>query len=147
MVKSTRQIGKCGELLVQYRLLKHGIESAPLTTDLGIDLIAFPDIEQKPLKIQVKTSTHHGDVGERYLRWQIPEDCPADYVAAVDFERDKFWLIRTEEFKRIAYRRADRKLDLRLLLLGCESGRPGRKEEQFNDCEMEAAIPRIFGLK
>ena len=52
-----RQIGKCGELLVQYILLKHGIESAPLTTDPGIDLIAFPDIRRQPLKIQVKTST------------------------------------------------------------------------------------------
>lgn len=38
---TTQQIGKCGELIVQYRLLSNGIESAPLTTDAGIDLVAF----------------------------------------------------------------------------------------------------------
>ncbi len=42
MVKlAIQQIGKCGELLVQYMLLKHGVESAPLTTDPGIDLVAL----------------------------------------------------------------------------------------------------------
>jgi hypothetical protein len=35
-----QQIGKSGELLVQYKLLLHGIESSPLTTDSGIDLVA-----------------------------------------------------------------------------------------------------------
>jgi len=39
---ATQQIGRCGELLVQYILLKHRIESAPLTTDVGIDLVAYP---------------------------------------------------------------------------------------------------------
>ena len=39
---TTQQRGRCGELLVQYILLKHGIESAPLTTDTGIDLVAYP---------------------------------------------------------------------------------------------------------
>jgi len=38
---TTQQIGKLGELLVQYRLLSFGIESAHLTTDSGIDLVAY----------------------------------------------------------------------------------------------------------
>ena len=29
------QIGKCGEILVQYRFLRLGIESAPMSTDTG----------------------------------------------------------------------------------------------------------------
>lgn len=37
----TAQIGRCGELLVQYLLLLRGIESAPMTTDSGIDLVAY----------------------------------------------------------------------------------------------------------
>lgn len=46
------QIGRCGELLVQYRLLKFGIESAPLTTDSGIDLVAYaPDAYKLELRI------------------------------------------------------------------------------------------------
>jgi hypothetical protein len=39
--RTTRQLGKSGELPVQYRLLGNGIESAPMTTDVGIDLVAF----------------------------------------------------------------------------------------------------------
>jgi len=151
---TTQQIGKCGELLVQYMLLKDGVDSAHLTTDPGIDLVAFPNVKasteerRKPVTIQVKTSTTHiGNVGDRYLRWQIPEDCPADYIAAVSFDREKFWLIRTEEFKRKAYRRASGELDLRLLLSGHEYKRIKQKEEQFKEYEMENAIPKVFGLK
>jgi hypothetical protein len=38
---TTAQIGRAGELLVQEQLLLHGIESAPLTTDMGFDLVAY----------------------------------------------------------------------------------------------------------
>ena len=148
MVKlATQQIGKCGELLVQYMLLKHGVESAPLTTDPGIDLVAFPDIRRKPLTIQVKTSTHLGPAGDKWLLWQIPEDCPADYIAAVDLFRNKFWLIRTERFKQIARHAARGRLRLWWSLPGYESKRSERKEEQFKEYEMEAAIPAVFGLE
>ena len=149
MVKlATQQIGKCGELLVQYMLLKYGIESAPLTTDVGIDLLAFPSIRQTPVTIQVKTSsTHSKRAGEKWLRWQIPEACPADYIAAVDISRNKFWLIRTEAFKRIAYHRADGDWDLRISLTESVSTRVKLKEEQIKEYETEAAIPKIFGLK
>jgi len=41
MVLPTQHIGAAGELLVQYKLLKHGIDSARLTTDSGIDLVAY----------------------------------------------------------------------------------------------------------
>jgi len=153
MVKlSTQQIGKCGELLVQYIFLKHGIESAPLTTDPGIDLVAFPNVKvapeerRKPLTIQVKTPTHLGRPDDKWLEWQIPEDCPADYIAAVDWGRNKFWLIRTEKFKQMAYHTTKRRLRLWWSLPGYESKRAKRKEEQFKEYEMEAAIPKVFGL-
>ena len=41
MELTTAQIGKAGELLVQQKLLLNGIESAPLATDAGIDLVAY----------------------------------------------------------------------------------------------------------
>lgn len=37
----TQAIGAAGELLVQYQLLKLGIDSARLTTDSGIDLVMY----------------------------------------------------------------------------------------------------------
>jgi hypothetical protein len=43
----TAQIGASGVLLIQYRLLKCGIESAPMTTDAGIDLVVYaPKLEK-----------------------------------------------------------------------------------------------------
>ena len=39
---STQHIGAAGELLVQYQLLKMGIDSARMTTDAGIDLVVYP---------------------------------------------------------------------------------------------------------
>jgi len=142
---TTQQIGKCGELLVQYMLLKHGVESAPLTTDPGIDLVAFRDIKQKAATIQVKTSTHRGPADDKWLRWEVPEDCPADYVALVDLNRNKFWLIRTEKFKQKAQHAAKGQLRLWWSLPEYESERSARKEEQFKDYEMDAAIPEVFG--
>jgi hypothetical protein len=41
MSLSTAQIGRCGELLVQYELLLRGVETAPLSTDAGVDLVAY----------------------------------------------------------------------------------------------------------
>jgi hypothetical protein len=38
---STQQIGAAGELLVQYQLLKMGIDSARMTTDAGVDLVVY----------------------------------------------------------------------------------------------------------
>lgn len=40
MKLTTAQIGRCGELLVQYALPSRGVESAPMSTDTGIDLMS-----------------------------------------------------------------------------------------------------------
>ena len=53
---TTQQIGRLGELLVQYELLRNGIESAPITTDAGVDLVAYSEIRGRSFTIQVKTN-------------------------------------------------------------------------------------------
>ena len=63
--RTTQQVGRCGELLVQYRLLRLGVESAPMTTDSGIDLVAFDPKRQAVVTIQVKTSTHRTGDGSK----------------------------------------------------------------------------------
>jgi len=156
MVKlDTQQIGKCGELLVPYMLLKHGVDSAPLTTDPGIDLVAFPNIKasseerRKPLTIQVKTSTHRPEISDsadrKWIEWWVSDKCPADYIAAVDLCRDKFWLIRTEEFKKRG-RLSGAGHRLLWYLPGHEYRRTKITEETFKDYEMETTIPQVFGL-
>ena len=37
----TQHIGAAGVLLVQYQLLKMGIDSARMTTDAGVDLVVY----------------------------------------------------------------------------------------------------------
>ena len=66
----TAQIGKCGELLVQYRLLLLGIEAAPMSTDAGIDLVATRPISKRPLPFKSKpTSNPSLEVGAAKPVW------------------------------------------------------------------------------
>ena len=77
---STQQIGKLGELLVQYRLLSLGIDSAPLTIDDGIDLVAYSRDRKSAKTIQVKTNLKPkpgGGKGKPALDWWVPENSPA----------------------------------------------------------------------
>ena len=153
---STQQIGKCGELFVQFKLLKLGVESAPLTTDPGIDLVAFPcvrafpDKRGTPVTIQVKTSTHHSEASDpmcKWLLWEIPKDCIADYIAAVDFEREKFWLISTKEFIEKATRSGTGLSRLWWYIPGHDGGGRKKGEEKFVQYEMDVVIPRLFVLQ
>jgi len=143
----SRQVGRCGELLVQYWLLNYGVESSPLTTDPGIDLVAYSSLKQKPVLIQVKTSRLLGNTDNKWLRWQIPNNCPAEFIAMVDLDNDKFWLIRTEDFKRKARRVSDGDLKLQWSFPDYESKEFKQIEEQYKEHEMKTAIPRIFGLE
>ena len=97
---SKQQIGKLGELLVQFSLLSAGIESAPMTTDSGIDLVAYAPKDQKALTIQVKTNLQPKPAGGRgrpTLDWWIPRNSPAQTFAFVDLSQKRIWLFtRTE---------------------------------------------------
>ena len=151
MEHSTQQIGKCGELLIQYELLKRGVESAPLTTDTGVDLVAFRDVRQKPVTIQVKTTTAPSDPpGIKWVRWDVAANCPAEYVALVDLYRNKSWLISTEDLWKIAERPPDKDCYLWWYVPEYETKRgrrPAMNEEQFKEYEMDAAISKVFGLE
>ena len=48
-------IGAAGELFVQYKLIKRGIDSARLTTDSGIDLVMYIPGTIEAHTIQVKS--------------------------------------------------------------------------------------------
>jgi hypothetical protein len=96
----TAQIGRCGELLVQYILLKQGIESAPMSTDSGIDLVAYAPNAREATTIQVKTNLKAkpgGGKGKAQLDWWIEEDSPAELVAFVDLSVPRVWMFKTEE--------------------------------------------------
>ena len=92
---NTQQIGKLGELLVQYQLLLRGIETAHLTTDAGIDLVAYSSKSKAAKTIQVKANLRAkpaGGKGALALDWWFPIDSAADIIALVDISKDRVWL-------------------------------------------------------
>lgn len=110
-----QQIGKCGELLVQYQLLLRGIETAPMTTDTGIDLVAYAQTKQSAITIQVKTNLKPkpgGGKGKAALDWWVADDCPADLVAFVDLSEQRVWLMSLAEVKKLAQQHSGGKLHL-----------------------------------
>lgn len=103
------QIGRCGELLVQYCLLSHGIESAAMTTDAGIDLVAYSPAHERATTIQVKSNLRakpSGGRGPLALDWTLAEGNPAELIALVDLSRDKVWLFRRGELDAVAQQRS-----------------------------------------
>jgi hypothetical protein len=77
-----------------------GIESSPLSTGSGIDLVAYSSRNRKAFTVQVKTNESPkpiGDKGKLSLSWWIPEDCPADLLAFVDLSSNSIWLLSMGE--------------------------------------------------
>ncbi len=71
---TTSQIGAAGVLLIQQRLLSRGIESAPMTTDDGIDLVVYSPWLKQALTVQVKTVRKRkpaGGRGKPTLDWRL----------------------------------------------------------------------------
>jgi hypothetical protein len=97
----TRHIGKAGELLVQYKLIRYGIDSSTMTTDAGIDLVAYSPRNNKAYTIQVKTQEKPrpgGGKGKLAMAWDLKETSPADLVAVADISTSSVWLFTHSEF-------------------------------------------------
>jgi hypothetical protein len=93
----TQIIGAAGELLVQYQLLKHEIDSARLTTDSGIDLVMYVPGTTEAATVQVKAMQKPYTDPRARLEWGYPLKCKADWLAVVDVSRDLVWLFPVEE--------------------------------------------------
>ena len=99
MTSTTQHIGAAGELLVQYRLLKFGIDSARLTTDSGIDLVAYAPGSSTAVTIQVKSAWADGAAGGKgkpAVGWSFPHDCKAQLLAFVKLSTDSVWLMGSD---------------------------------------------------
>ncbi len=151
---TTQQRGRCGEILVQYTLLKYGIESAPLTTDTGIDLVVYPWTHRKtwpfnrPATIQVKASTHRlkSSNYNGYIGWGIPDNCPADFVALVDLERNKFWFFSVADFKKKSTKWQKGYRGLWWNIPDSRYPRQRKLEKDFTKYEMDSGIINAFGI-
>ena len=97
---TTQQGGKSGEPFVQHELRKHGVASAPMTTDRGIDLVALEPNGLRSVTIQVKTtrSLKSDDHYVEGVLWTMPGASAVDLVAPADLGRDGAWLTTLEGF-------------------------------------------------
>ncbi len=98
-------IGPAGELLVQYKLLKHDIDSSRMTVDDGIDLVMYLSPTRESATIQVKTNVKPkpaGGKGPRSLGWYFPDACPAQWLAFCDLSTDSAWLFTIDEARKLA---------------------------------------------
>ena len=101
----TQAIGAAGELLVQYELLKLGIDSARLTTDSGIDLAMYVPGHQSAATVQVKTKLRPvpaGGKGKLLLSWPFPDDSKAQWLACVDLSTDSVWMFPLDMARELA---------------------------------------------
>jgi hypothetical protein len=115
MSLTTAQIGKCGELLVQYQLLLLGIESAPMSTDTGVDLVAYSPRLVQAITIQIKTNLRAkpgGGKGKVAFDWWVPASVPATLVALVDLSKERVWLFRREELIELAQQKSSGRVHL-----------------------------------
>jgi hypothetical protein len=105
----TQHIGAAGELLVQYQLLKYGIDSARLTTDSGVDLVMhIPDKGgiEIAVTVQVKTELKPvpaGGKGKPSLGFPVPVKNKAQWLACVDMSRDAVWMFRLDQNEAFKY--------------------------------------------
>lgn len=128
MAKS-QQIGKCGEILVMYKLLKKGIESSPLTTDNGIDLVAW--IGEKAVTIQVKTiekPQHGGKNTKPSIGWWVDKGCPAKSYAFVYLDEDKIWLMNKKQLDNLAQQQKTSHYHFFMYLENKRPRRDGKKD-------------------
>jgi hypothetical protein len=118
---TTQHIGAAGELLVQYRFLKHDIDSARLTTDSGVDLVVYAPLTAAATTVQVKTiraSSPAGGRGALANGWWFPHTCRADMLALVRLSTDSVWLFTLDEARELAQQHNDKGNPPALLVLG-----------------------------
>lgn len=103
--RTSQHIGAAGELLVQYRLVKLGIDSARLTTDSGVDLVAYAPGATTAVTIQVKTQatpTPSGGKGAMSVGFFFPDDLRAELLAVALLSTDDVWLFTRDEARNLA---------------------------------------------
>ena len=147
---TTAQIGASGVLLIQYRLLKLGIESAPMTTDSGVDLVVYSSKQDHALTVQVKACLRPkpaGGKGSMALDWWLPSKNAAQLIGLVNLDRDQAWLFTREEFDAKAQQETDARRHL--YMYSDDTHQPRQSNchvRDFEDFLVERRALDIFGM-
>jgi hypothetical protein len=149
MKRTTQHIGAAGELLVQYKLLKYGVDSAAMTTDSGIDLVAYSPKTSRAFTIQVKTveaPRASGGRGKAAMSWDLKASNKAELVAITDLSTDSVWLFTHSEFEQFAQQLSPKGI-LKLYMYVDESVNTKQeiaKKSQFEGYRLENRVVTFF---
>ena len=149
MTRTTQHIGTAGELLVQYKLLKFGIDSAAMTTDSGVDLVAYSPKSNRSFTIQVKTQerpSQGGGKGKLSLGWDLRDSSPAELVAVTDLSTDSVWLFTHAEYEKYAQQHSEKGI-LKLYMYVDESVNTKKEMalmSQFEQFRLENRVITFF---
>lgn len=149
MTITTQHIGAAGELLVQYKLLKFGVDSAAMTTDSGIDLVAYSPKSNRSFTIQVKTKeqpSRGGGKGKLSLAWDLRDSSPAELVAVTDLSTDSVWLFTHAEYETYAQQHSEKGI-LKLYMYVDESVNTKKEMalmSQFEQFRLENRVITFF---
>ena len=138
---NSQHIGAAGELLVQYQLLKLRIDSARLTTDVGIDLVVYAPADRSAYTVQITANLGPkpaGGKGALSRGWYFPAECPAQLLALVALDVDHVWLFTIDEARCLAQQYSE--CGIRQLYWRLESPRTGapgaRSESEMTDYQL-----------
>jgi hypothetical protein len=84
-----------------------------MTTDSGVDLVAYSPTSKRALTIQIKANLRPkpaGGTGRLALDWWLRQDSPAELVALVDLSTDRIWMFSHEELFKAAQQRPEGRL-------------------------------------
>lgn len=146
---TTLHTGAAGELLVQYRLLKIGIDSARLTTDAGIDLVVYAPGNAKATTVQVKANLAAkpaGGKGQLSRGWDFPHACPAELLALVALDSDCVWLFTLEEARELAQQHSPKGIRKLYWFVDLPTGGAvgARHESEMTQYLIERRAPQFF---
>ena len=120
-----------------------------MTTDSGIDLVAYSPKNNKPLTIQVKTKEKPlpgGGKGKLALGWDLRDTSPAELVAVTDLSTDSVWLFTHSEYENLAQQHSATG-NLKLYMYVDESIKTTKEMallSQFNQYKIENRIITFF---
>ena len=123
-----------------------------MSTDVGVDLVAYSPKLHDAITIQVKTNLKPkpgGGKGKDALDWWVSEKCPASLIALVDLKTEKVWLLKREEIEQHAQQRSSGRLHI--YMYTDPSAKPRGKDRLAHAYEFERFIisnrtTELFGI-
>ncbi len=122
-----------------------------MTTDAGIDLVAFSPTGRRAVTIQVKANAKPkpaGGKGKLALDWYVADDCPAELTTFVDLSTNTAWLMTAPEVKDLSQQQASGRYHLYFYVDPAVALREGKlaRRSDFDAFLFDNAAAKLFDL-